>query len=111
MVEHKPRMWHEALFEALWAYRTSKRTATGVTPFMLTYEHDAVLPMEVTIKSLRLAFQNDLEPAEYSQAMYMELEDLDKVRLATLDHLLVQKQRAARAYVNRVRKKASLKET
>ncbi|XP_038685742.1 uncharacterized protein LOC119985526 [Tripterygium wilfordii] len=49
MVENRPRAWHKAL----WAYRTSKRTATRATPFMMTYGQDAVLPMEMEIRSTR----------------------------------------------------------
>ncbi|CAL2255557.1 unnamed protein product [Prunus armeniaca] len=36
------------------AYRTSKREATGMTPYALTYGHDAILPMEIAVKSLRI---------------------------------------------------------
>ena len=85
IIDDKPRVWHEVLSKALWAYRTSKRTTTGITPFMLTYGHDAVLPMEVTMKSLRVAFQNGLTPIECNQPMFMELEDLDEVSLVALD--------------------------
>ncbi|MBE2321401.1 transposase family protein, partial [Solirubrobacter sp. CPCC 204708] len=41
MVENNPRIWHELLSETLWAYRNSKRSSTGVTPFELTFGHDA----------------------------------------------------------------------
>ncbi|XP_060670927.1 uncharacterized protein LOC132800707 [Ziziphus jujuba] len=81
----------------------SKRSSIGTTPFTLTYEHDVVLPMEVTVRSLRIAQQHNLTPAEYSQAMMQEIEELDKVRLAALDHLQVQKKAVARANNKRVR--------
>ena len=105
-VEDQPKIWHEALSDALWAYRTSKRTATGITPYALTYGHDAVLPMETNIRSARVAFQNGLDYGDYNQAMYMELEDLDELRLSALDHLVVQKQKVARAYNKRVKEKS-----
>ncbi|XP_050214260.1 uncharacterized protein LOC126665485 [Mercurialis annua] len=73
MLEENPRDWHRILLEALWAYRTSRRIATGVSPFMLTYGHDAVLPMEVVVKTLRVAKQNHLTPEEYSETMMIEL--------------------------------------
>ncbi|KAF7129974.1 hypothetical protein RHSIM_Rhsim10G0182100 [Rhododendron simsii] len=98
MVEDNPRAWHELLSEALWAYRTSNKEATNVTPYMLVYGHDPVLPMEIAVKSARIASQNGLTPADYTQAMLMELEDLDEVRLAALDHMLVQKGRVVRFY-------------
>ncbi|XP_058189360.1 uncharacterized protein LOC131306947 [Rhododendron vialii] len=74
MVENNPRAWHELLSEALWAYRTSKKEATNITPYMLVYGHDPVLPMEVAVKSARIAYQHGLTPADYTQAMLVELE-------------------------------------
>ncbi|KAI5338500.1 hypothetical protein L3X38_017771 [Prunus dulcis] len=49
MPEENPRQWHEKLPETLWAYRTSKREATGMTPYALTYGHDPILPMEIIV--------------------------------------------------------------
>ena len=37
MLENNPRDWHRILFETLWAYRTSKRDPTRVSPYSLTY--------------------------------------------------------------------------
>lgn len=54
-IEERPRKWHETLYEALWAYKNSKVTATGITPYRLTYGHDAILPLEINVKSLRVA--------------------------------------------------------
>lgn len=66
MVDTYLRDWHELLSEASWAYRASKKEATNVTPYMLVYGHDAVLPMEVTVKSTRWAYQNGITHVEYS---------------------------------------------
>ncbi|XP_026396409.1 uncharacterized protein LOC113291044 [Papaver somniferum] len=41
--EHKGR-WCEQLHNALWAYRTTRRSATGEYPFLLTYGAEAVIP-------------------------------------------------------------------
>ncbi|XP_059627376.1 uncharacterized protein LOC132270197 [Cornus florida] len=59
MIKDKPRCWHETLSEALWAYRNSKRTSTGTTPYRLVFGHDVVLPMELNVKSARVALQHD----------------------------------------------------
>ncbi|KAI5327446.1 hypothetical protein L3X38_026842 [Prunus dulcis] len=77
MLEKNPKQWHEKLSETLWAYRTSKREATGMTPYALTYGHDAILPMEIAVQSLRIAHQHHLTGEDYSQAMLLELEELD----------------------------------
>ncbi|GKV03063.1 hypothetical protein SLEP1_g15430 [Rubroshorea leprosula] len=76
-----------------------------VTPFSLTYGHDAVLPMELTTRSLRIAIQNGLNSREYNEAMIMELEDLKEARLIALDVMKVQKLKVARAYNKRVKQK------
>ncbi|KAI5340419.1 hypothetical protein L3X38_019693 [Prunus dulcis] len=69
MLEKNPKQWHEKLSETLWAYRTSKREATGMTPYALTYGHDAILPMEIAVQSLRIAHQHGLTREDYSQAI------------------------------------------
>ncbi|GKV12837.1 hypothetical protein SLEP1_g23931 [Rubroshorea leprosula] len=86
-------------------HRTSQRSSTKVTPFSLTYGHDAVLPMELTARSLRIAIQNGLNYGEYNEAMIMELEDLEEARLTALDVMKAQKLKVARAYNKRVKQK------
>ncbi|XP_034212946.1 uncharacterized protein LOC117625510 [Prunus dulcis] len=70
---------------------TSKREATGMTPYALTYGHDAILPMEIAIQSLRIAQQHNLTRSDYSQAMLLELEGLDASRIDILNKLLAGK--------------------
>ena len=62
--------WHEKLPFALYAYRTSVRTAARATPFSLVYEMEAILPIEVEIPSLRILMEAKLEEAEWVQARY-----------------------------------------
>ena len=73
---------------------------------MLTYGHDAMLPMEVIVWSARRALQNYLEPINYNEAMIAKLEEFDEVRLSALDCLVIQKNRAARVYDKRVQAKS-----
>ncbi|KAM1055805.1 hypothetical protein FF1_029300 [Malus domestica] len=81
MIKERPGMWHLRINEALWAYRTSPRTAIRMTPYALTYGHDAMLPVELSVNSLRIIEQISLFSAEYNQAMRQELEDLEYARL------------------------------
>ncbi|XP_059629617.1 uncharacterized protein LOC132272495 [Cornus florida] len=106
MIKDKPRCWHETFSEALWAYRNLKRTSTGTTPYRLTFGHDAVLPMELNVKSARVALQHNLIPADYNEAMLAELEDLDEVQKLALDHLMVHKAKVMKAYDKRVKFKS-----
>ncbi|XP_073121323.1 uncharacterized protein [Henckelia pumila] len=71
--------------------KTSKRTATRVSPFALAYGHEVVLPMEIMVPSLRIAMQNHLIPETYIDAMITELEDLDDTRMQALNSLMIQK--------------------
>ncbi|CAN6570975.1 unnamed protein product [Malus baccata var. baccata] len=50
MVIDSPEKWHEKLGNTLWAYRTSKRAGTGITPYALTFGQDGVLPMKINIQ-------------------------------------------------------------
>ncbi|XP_021809545.1 uncharacterized protein LOC110753021 [Prunus avium] len=106
MIEEKPRAWHDLLPEALWAYRISKRSATGTSPYALTYGHNAIVPMELKVRSLRVAEQPEQERGNYAQAMVQELEDLEQSRLDAYNLMQAQKQIAARAYNKRVKQKA-----
>ncbi|KAA0060430.1 uncharacterized protein E6C27_scaffold22G002530 [Cucumis melo var. makuwa] len=53
IVSESKRNWQERIDEPLWAYRTTHRTPTRVTPYTLVYSAEAVLPLEREISSLR----------------------------------------------------------
>ena len=63
-----PTSWDDLLFEVLWAYRTSKRMSINTTPYSLVFGHDAVLPMEITVRSMRVTWQNELTHLDYQDA-------------------------------------------
>ena len=79
--------WHEKLGDTLWAYRTSKRAATGTTPFALTFGQDAVLPIEINVSSVRIQNQLGLHSEEYVQAMCQGIEDLDIAQIEALGRI------------------------
>ncbi|XP_059627509.1 uncharacterized protein LOC132270347 [Cornus florida] len=106
MIKDKPRRWHETLSEALWAYRNLKRTSTGTTRYRLTFGHDAVLPMELNVKSARVALQHNFIPANYNETMLAKLKDLDEVQKLALDHLMIHKAKVMKAYNKRVKFKS-----
>ena len=47
--------WVEELFEVRWAYRTTARNPTGISPFALTYGMEAVIPTEISLPTIRMA--------------------------------------------------------
>ena len=46
--------WVEELLNILWAYRTTPRRSMGETPFSMTYGTKAVIPIEVSLSSIRV---------------------------------------------------------
>ena len=89
-----PTSWDDLLFEVLWAYRTSKRMSINTTPYSLVFGHDAVLPMEITVRSMRVTWQNELTHLDYQDALFAKLDEIDEARMATLDSIVVQKKKS-----------------
>ncbi|XP_045802423.1 uncharacterized protein LOC123896008 [Trifolium pratense] len=104
-VAQKPKNWHKTLDQVLWACRNSPKESTGSTPFQLTYGHDAVLPVEIMMQSIRVQRQLELPPDHYWNLMLDELVDVDEERLQALDALIRQKERIAKAYNKKVKSK------
>ncbi|XP_070010775.1 uncharacterized protein [Nicotiana sylvestris] len=80
VVSKSKRDWHDRTEEDLWAYRTTYRTPTQVTPYSLIYGVEDVLPLERQIPSLRLAIQEWIIDEENARLRLAELEALDEKR-------------------------------
>ena len=74
------------LLFALHGYRTSILTSTGATPFSLVYGMESVLPVEVEIPSLCVLMEAKLTEAKWCQAMYDQLNIIEKNRLTAMCH-------------------------
>jgi hypothetical protein len=90
------------LSEVLWVYQTSKRLSINTTPFSLVYGHDAVLPVEITVQSLKVAKQNQLSHIDYESAMMAEMDDLDEAQVAALNSIILQKKKVIQSYNRRI---------
>ena len=86
-IDEYPRRWHEVLSEALWAYRISCHGSTKTSPYHLVYGQDVVLPWEITARSRRVEFQNDLTTEQYAALMNDNVEDLTELRLWSLEKI------------------------
>ncbi|XP_060216616.1 uncharacterized protein LOC132644081 [Lycium barbarum] len=75
------RQWHEKLSHALLGYRTTARTSTGATPYMLVYGSEAVIPAEVEIPSLRIIQDVGLDDAEWIRSRHEQLMLIDEKRM------------------------------
>lgn len=42
-----PKTWADTIPEVLWAYKTTYKTATGQTPYILAFGLEAVTPVEL----------------------------------------------------------------
>ncbi|XP_045792014.1 uncharacterized protein LOC123886769 [Trifolium pratense] len=104
-IAQKPRNWNKTLNQVLWACRNSPKESTNSTPFRLTYGHDAVLPVEIYLQSIRIQRQMEIPIDHYWSMMFDELVDLDEERLRALDTLSRQKERVAKAYNKKVKSK------
>ncbi|XP_074292593.1 uncharacterized protein LOC141619476 [Silene latifolia] len=81
VVAKSKRDWHERIGEALWAYRTTYKTHTEVTPYALVYGVETVLPLELQTSSLRIAIQEGLTDEKNHKLRLAELDALDEKRL------------------------------
>ena len=81
--------WPEKLIDALWAYRTSIRTPTGQTLYVLTFEIEAVLPYENFLPSLRVQLDQEVSESEHRESLLAQLELFDERRLRAAEHTKV----------------------
>ncbi|XP_069143409.1 uncharacterized protein [Solanum lycopersicum] len=82
----KHRGWHEMLPYALLGYRTTVKTSTGATPYLLVYGTEAVIPVEVEIPSLRIIQEAELSNAEWVSKRIDQLTLFDEKRMVVVYH-------------------------
>ena len=69
----------EELPGVLWAYRTTARKPTGVSPFALTYEMEEVIPTEIGLPTVRTTTPESVN----EESIIRELDTSDELREAT----------------------------
>jgi hypothetical protein len=100
------RRWYEKLSEALWAHRTSRHRATKVTPFDLVYGQEAVLPVEISLQSLRITEQGSLFAKEYHELLMDKIDEVHEGRFKALEEIEKEKIKIANTYNKRVMEKS-----
>ena len=69
--------WVEYLLEVLWAYRTTRKSATQETSFAIAFGTEAVAPVKIELKSPRI----ELASVEHNEeALRINLDLLDEKR-------------------------------
>ena len=69
--------WVEELPHVLWTYRITPRRSTGETPFSMTYEAEAVIPLETGFLTLRTGSFN---PRDNDEQLTKSLDLIEKKR-------------------------------
>ena len=95
--------WHLQLPYALWGYRTSIRSSTRAIPYSLVYGMEAVLPIEMGVRSLRTVLESEIPEADWLQSRYDQLCMLDEKRLKALYHIQGYQRRLRKAFDKKVR--------
>ena len=90
----------EYLPEELWAYRTTRKSATQETPFALAFSTEAVDPIEVGLKSPRIELEN-IEHNE--EVLRLNLDLLEEKHEQVLKHMEDYHKKTARYYDQRVK--------
>jgi hypothetical protein len=90
----------------MWVHRTSRHGATKVTPFELVYEQEVVLPVEVSLRNLRITGQDYLLAKEYTKLMMDKVDEAPESRLKALEEIEKEKIKIVKAYNKRVVEKS-----
>ena len=84
----------------LWAYRTTRKSATQETPFALAFGTEMVAPIEIGLKSLRI----ELASVEHNEeALRLNLDLLDEKRDQVLKRTEDYKRKTVRYYDQKVK--------
>ncbi|RDX92961.1 hypothetical protein CR513_24841, partial [Mucuna pruriens] len=104
-LEEAKGRWAEECPQVLWSYHTTPHSTTGEMPFRLTYESDAMIPVEIGEPSPRIAL---FEPAVNEEELRTNLDLLQEVQEIAHIKEYAAKARVARRY-DLVLRKATLR--
>ncbi|XP_074290811.1 uncharacterized protein LOC141617513 [Silene latifolia] len=92
--------WADELPFVLWSDRTTRKVATGQTPFSLVYRAEAVIPSEVQVPIYRYA---NATKERNQVEMASSLDTIDESRTSAQIRMAAYKQIAAKSYNKNVR--------
>ena len=91
--------WVEELPGVLWAYRTTTRKPTGISPFALTYGMEAIIPTEISLPIIRTAAPD----SKNAESIARELDMSDEQREAVAIRITSYQHRLANSYNRRIK--------
>ena len=94
--------WVDELPGVLWAYRTTTRKPTGISPFTITYRMEAIIPTEIGMPTIRT---NTPEQGSI-ELMIRELDTVDELRESAAIRIASYQHRLERSYNKRVKPRA-----
>ncbi|XP_022142669.1 uncharacterized protein LOC111012723 [Momordica charantia] len=94
--------WMEELPNMLWAYRSTIKTATGENPFSLAFGVEVVIPVKISLLSLRIVEYN---PATNDERLRLHLNLIEELREVSWQRIQTRQQVSQRYNIN-VRPKA-----
>ncbi|XP_026460999.1 uncharacterized protein LOC113362689 [Papaver somniferum] len=103
-VHEHHREWYEQLPLALWAYKISKRSSSGTSPYSLVYGEDAILPAEIAIPLVRVAMASHTTPDEISR--FSHLDTIEEIRARAERFAEAYKKRTTNYYNQSVKERA-----
>ena len=68
--------WVDKLPGVLWAYKTTARRSTGISPFVVTYGMEAIIPTEIGIPTIR----SDMLEQENAKLVIKDLDMVNELR-------------------------------
>ena len=82
MVHEYEGGWIEHLLETSWAYRSSSKIATGLSPFSLVYGTKAISPVELLVPTPRVVHGQEtyVNVATCAKIRTIDLETLEEIR-------------------------------
>ena len=92
----------DELSGVLWAYRTTSRKPTGVSPFTLTYGMEAIIPIEIGMSMLRTKVPGTAN----ANAIFKDLDMVDELREETVIRIASYQQRMENLYNKHINPRA-----
>jgi len=97
--------WDLKIPTILWAYKTTCKKLTRLTPFRLVYGQEAVMPLEYIVPNLRVIDFIDMANPDAVQERLAQIIQLDEDRFLAGCHQQVQKAREKAWHDRHIKKK------
>ena len=91
--------WVDELPGVLWAYRTTGRRSTGISPFTITYGMKSIIPPEIGMPTIR----SDVPEQENAELVLKDLDMVDELRESATVRIASYQCRLANSYNKRVK--------